>query len=129
MCTAPAIDFLAYGSNYRPWLDSALCCASAFYCHFFDYHILCHDCYTNRRRDNYYEYLARHYVHIGDAGLLQQCQGCETIVTRSVPAVECNTCSASVYIYVKHLRESDKAPPENIIISISKLRQCLNPEE
>ena len=110
-------------------ISSSTCCAAGFYCHIFDHHILCMTCHATERPNDYYEYIARHYVHLGPSLTVNQCQVCDEIVTRTGPALDCAICAIAVHNYLKRTREAGEIPQDNALISITRIREVINPEQ
>jgi len=126
--------FLQCGREFRPWLDTALCCASHFYRHILTNRIICDICYSEvPPSDNYYDLVRRHYICIGNSEEEhEQCQNCSTIIPYTRPSTRCSHCCAGLILFIRFLRESGETPHLNgqsYVVNISETTQCAAPRE
>lgn len=118
----------AFNENHLDaWIDTALCCTVSFRQHRINNSVVCHECYLTEgsRFGDLYDYVSRHYIHIGQGELFETCCVCDVILPRNRPTNNCLVCRVAVENFKEYLRRSRDRPfdsAEPTIIAISQDR-------
>lgn len=109
------------------WINTALCCTVSFRQHRVNNSVVCHECYLNEnsRIGDLYDYVSRHYIHIGYGERFEICRVCNVILPLNRSTNNCLVCRVAVDNFREYLRRSRDRPfdsAEPTIIAITQDR-------